>query len=115
MILVAQKNTNENNEQMPSTKFATIQKELKDKSMLYDVRTAEEYRASHFENATNWSLQELEDGKLPDVSKDTKIYVYCRSGNRSSRAASILKKAGYVNVTDLGGLSDVQSMGGKLI
>ena len=57
----------------------------------------------------------MQAGKLPDVAKDTKIYVYCHSGNRSGQATTILKNAGYTNVIDLHGLADVQTIGGKII
>jgi phage shock protein E len=41
--------------------------------------------------------------KLPD--KDAKILVYCRSGNRSAKAAKQLIKMGYTNVYDFGGIN----------
>lgn len=94
--------------------FAMIEKDIENGVKLYDVRTAEEYEEGHFENAINWSLQELEAGTLPDVAKSTKIYLYCRSGNRSAQATSILKEAGFTDITDLGGLNDVKAMGGQL-
>lgn len=94
--------------------FAMIEKDIENGAKLYDVRTAEEYEEGHFENAINWSLQELEAGTLPDVAKSTKIYLYCRSGNRSAQATSILKEAGFTDITDLGGLNDVKAMGGQL-
>lgn len=59
-------------------------------------------------------LHEIEAGRLPEVSKDTKLYVYCRSGSRSFQAKQLLDDAGFTNVVDLGGLRDVQMMGGKL-
>ena len=95
--------------------FAVVQQDTTSGAKLYDVRTAEEYAAGHFEQAINWSLQDIEAGKLPDVPKDSKIFLYCRSGNRSSQAAVILKDAGYTNIVDLGGLPDVQSIGGTLV
>ena len=95
--------------------FTTVQAEVDSGAKLYDVRTKEEYASGHFKNAINWDVQDIQDGKLPDISKDTKIYVYCRSGNRSSQAAALLKDAGYVNVIDLGGLTDVQAIGGTLV
>lgn len=95
--------------------FSSIQSDVKSGAKLYDVRTAAEYRAGHFENAFNFSLQDMQAGTLPDVAKDQKVYVYCQSGNRSSQAAAILKQSGFTNVIDLGGLQDVQSIGGNLI
>lgn len=98
-----------------ATQFELIQQDVKTGAKLYDVRTADEYATGHFANAVNWSLQDLQAGKLPPVAKDTKIYVYCHSGNRSGQSTSILKQAGYTNVTDLHGLANVQSLGGELV
>ncbi len=95
--------------------FATVQQDVANGAKFYDVRTAQEYNEGRFENAVNWSLQDIEAGKLPDVPKDTKIYVHCQSGNRSGQATTILKNAGYTNVVDLGGLADVETIGGTLI
>ena len=108
-------NQSNKNDAAPSTTFAAVTQDVKNGAKLYDVRTADEYKAGHFAGASNWSLQDMQAGKLPDVAKDTKVYVYCRSGNRSGQATTILKNAGYINITDLHGLPDVQAMGGKLI
>ena len=40
------------------------------------------------------------------LKKEKKIYLYCRSGNRSQKATDILIKLGYSNVENLGSLSD---------
>ena len=42
--------------------------------------------------------------ELPD--RGAPLYVYCRSGGRSRRAAALLKRMGYTNVTDIGGIAD---------
>lgn len=94
--------------------FAMIESNIKNGATLYDVRTAEEYETSHFGGAINWSLENMTAGKLPDIAKSTEIYLYCRSGNRSAKAMTILKDAGFTNVTDLGGLSAVEAIGGQL-
>lgn len=108
-------NVNKGDSSSQALTFATVQRDATGGAKLYDVRTAEEYDAGHFASAINWSLQDMEAGNLPDVPKDSKIFVYCRSGNRSSQAAAILKDAGYTNIVDLGGLPDVQAIGGKLV
>ena len=96
--------------------FAAIQEEVDaDTASLYDVRAEEEYAAGHFRGAKLHDVQDINQGTYPDEPKDKKIYVYCRSGNRSSQAASALEKAGFTNVVDLGGLGRVQSMGGTLL
>lgn len=108
-------NTKQQDSPEPALTFATIQKDTAAGAKLYDVRTLEEYNAGHFDKATLWPVEDMEAGKLPDVPKDTKLYVYCRSGNRSSQAAAILKDAGYTNIVDLGGLPDVQEIGGVFV
>ncbi|MDN5322530.1 MAG: phage shock protein [Clostridia bacterium] len=50
------------------------------------------------------SIEEKVVELIPD--KDTKIFVYCRSGNRSKTASELLIKLGYTNVYDMGGIND---------
>lgn len=97
------------------SEFEVVQRAIKDGAKLYDVRTAAEYSTGHFANAQNWPLQDMQVGSLPEVAKDTKIYVYCRSGNRSGQSAKLLQQAGYTGVVDLGGVAAIESMGGVLV
>ena len=96
------------------SEFAVIQSKIKDGAQLLDVRTAEEFDSGHFAGAINLDVEDIIAGKLPDAAKDALLYVYCRSGNRSAQAVSLLKQAGFTNITDLGGLTDVESIGGTL-
>jgi rhodanese-related sulfurtransferase len=50
------------------------------------------------------SIEEKVVELIPD--KDTKLFVYCRSGNRSKTASELLIKLGYTNVYDMGGIND---------
>ena len=93
--------------------FATVEADVTKGAKLYDVRTPAEFAAGHFAGAINYPLQDLQEGKLPDVPTSTKLYVYCQSGNRSGLATKILRDAGY-EVVDLRGLSNVQAIGGTL-
>ncbi len=68
---------------------------------LIDVRTKAEYESEHIKDAINIPVEEIESTTL---DKDTKIVVYCQSGNRSAKAAQILIENGYGNVYDLGGI-----------
>lgn len=95
--------------------ISTINNDVKNGSAFLDVRTSEEYAAGYFEGADNFPLSNLQQGSYPDVDKDSKVYIYCRSGNRSAEAKSLLTSAGYSNVVDLSGLSDVESIGGVLV
>lgn len=102
--LSSNKNTSMNgstNTAASQTEFDKVQQAVAGGAKLYDVRTAEEFSSGHFQNAENWPLQNLQAGSYPNVAKDTKIYVYCHSGNRSGQSTELLKQAGYTNVTDL--------------
>ena len=96
-------------------KFSDVLAAIDKGAKLYDVREPSEYTAGHFEQAENYSVQLMQNGQLPRVAKDTKIYVYCRSGARAATAAGILKQAGFTDVTSLKGLADIEAAGGKLI
>lgn len=76
-------------------------------AVLLDVRTPQEFAAGHLEGARNIPVQELEEklSALP-AEKSAPIVVYCRSGTRSAKAASLLKQAGYSEVRDLGAMSN---------
>ncbi len=77
--------------------------------ILVDVRTAEEYAAVRIPGSVLLPLDDINAqaaNVLPD--KDVTIIVYCRSGNRSQDAASLLAKLGYENVYDMGGIINWQ-------
>lgn len=72
-------------------------------ALLLDVRTAEEFAEAHVPGARNIPVQEL-PARIAEVGeKNRPVVVYCRSGARSARAASMLKAAGY-EVHDFGGI-----------
>ena len=101
---------------MNQSKFSQIENEVKNgNATLLDVRSPQEFSVGHFANATNLDVEEISAGNLPEKPKDSKIYLYCRSGNRSAQATALLKEAGFTNITDLGGLPQVQALGGKLV
>ncbi len=84
---------------------------LADGTTIYDVRTQEEYNAGHAKDAILLPLSDIQAGATPDVERDAPIAVYCRSGNRSSQAAQILKEAGYYNITDIGAYGNLAKYG----
>lgn len=74
-------------------------------AVLLDVRTAEEYRSGHIEKSVNLPLDTIDSIENTVKDKNTPVYVYCLSGNRSGRAVAYLKQSGYTNVKNIGGIS----------
>lgn len=95
--------------------FAGIEAAVEQGAVLLDVRTKAEFMSGHAPLATNLDVQDIAKGSLPNVDKNTTVYVYCRSGNRSAQAKRLLENAGFTKVQDLGGLSDVQRLGASLV
>lgn len=86
---------------------ALSQMEKESNYILLDVRTFEEYHDGHIPgaiNIANESIRTDEISELPD--KNQRIYVYCRSGNRSKQAARKLVKLGYTDIVEIGGIMD---------
>ena len=75
--------------------------------IVIDVRSFEEVKTGIIQDAIHieWSKINKEITKI-DITKDQPIYLYCRSGNRSGKAAVILEKIGYTNVINAGGIKE---------
>ncbi len=79
-------------------------------AVLLDVRTKEEYNRNHIEGSVNIPIQSIEDVKVKVTKNTTPIYVYCHSGIRSAKAARALSGMGYLNITDIGGIINLESI-----
>ena len=74
---------------------------------LIDVREPDEFASGHIPNAVDVPLGDVVNGIIRlGIPKDQPIMVYCRTGRRSSEAASKLQGAGYQKIYDLGGITD---------
>ena len=84
-------------------------------AILIDVRTPEEYAAGHAAQAILAPYDTIEQ-KIASIAPDKKqkIYLYCRSGRRSTIAAETLKNLGYTNIVNLGGLNQLGQYGLQL-
>lgn len=69
--------------------------------LFVDVRTAKEFKGGHIPGAINIPVQQL-PLRMQQVPSDQQVYVYCEAGIRSARAASMLVKAGYSNIENIG-------------
>ena len=83
-----------------------------------DVRTPDEYAQGHAVGAANV------DVLAPDfrakvealasagtISAERPVYLYCRSGNRSGKAAEVLRAMGFAQAYNVGGLDDLVRAG----
>lgn len=75
---------------------------------IVDVRTPEEYLVEHFPNAINIPLDSIAQ-RLEEFRQMKKpIIAYCRTGNRSGMAVSILKQYGITDAVNGGGFEDLK-------
>ena len=71
---------------------------------LVDVRTPEEYKEGHIKNAENMNVKDNDFlDQMSKLDKDEPVYVYCKFGGRSTKAANQLKSAGYKKIYNLKG------------
>lgn len=72
-----------------------------------DVRSKLEFWLGHLPGAVCLPVQSIGTSivQRTDVSKDSRLLIYCASGARSAVAVSILRGLGYKRVTDGGAIS----------
>ena len=68
------------------------EKIINEGAILVDVRTEAEYNEKHIDGASLLTLDSITIDSAKNVisNKDSVIIVYCKSGNRSSQALTIL-------------------------
>lgn len=69
---------------------------------IIDVRKPGEWEAEHIASSQNVALDFINDN-MSQIKKDRTYYMHCRSGYRSTIAASILKARGYENLVNVHG------------
>lgn len=75
--------------------------------IILDVRTPEEFAAGHIPGAINIPNEIIGPDQIPQLpEKEQRIYVYCRSGNRSKQASEKLVALGYTDIVEIGGIID---------
>jgi rhodanese-related sulfurtransferase len=85
--------------------------------IILDVRTKNEFKEGHLENALNMDFyfKDFSD-QLDSLDKNKKYFLYCRSGNRSGKTSEIMKRLGFTEVYNLlGGFSDLEKNGLKTV
>lgn len=72
--------------------------------VLLDVRSESEYNTGHIPGSINVPVNKIEDAEEFIKSKDSLVCIYCASGARAKTAELVLKRKGYTNVKNLGGI-----------
>ena len=83
-------------------------------SIIIDVRTPKEFELGHVESAINIEWQDIASVEN-STNKDNRIFLYCRSGNRSQKATDILINIGYKDVINLGSIKEASKFLNKKI
>ncbi|WP_353850680.1 rhodanese-like domain-containing protein [Flavobacterium sp.] len=78
-------------------------------AFLVDVRTSAEFAEGHVKGSVNIPLDQVQN-QLAKFKGKENIVVFCRSGNRSSQAKSILEQNGFTNVTNGGTWQEVNQI-----
>ncbi len=101
---------------IPSVNAPVFSEQLKTTALnVLDVRKPGEYESGHLKNVDSHPLDFITDwqGTLP---KDKPYFIHCAGGYRSMIAASLLKRQGFENVTDvLGGFGAIKQTDAKMV
>ncbi|HEY6276064.1 MAG TPA: rhodanese-like domain-containing protein [Streptosporangiaceae bacterium] len=84
--------------------------QVPDGAFLLDVREPDEWEAGHVPGALHIPLGQL-SARAGEIGRDREVYVICRSGHRSGRAARALAGAGWQVHNVAGGMTGWQAAG----
>lgn len=75
--------------------------------IILDVREQREFDAGHIPGAVLLPVGTIDEETAAAVipEKDAVVLVYCRSGNRSKTASSVLAELGYTGIYEFGGIN----------
>jgi hydroxyacylglutathione hydrolase len=86
---------------MPQVTVQELHERLEEERVrVLDVRREAEWQSGHLAGAEWWPLDKFK-AALPPLDKRAPFAVHCKSGYRSMIACSLLKRAGYENVTNV--------------
>ena len=99
------------------SQFQEFIKENSD-TLIIDLRSDAEFNAGHVRGAINMNRGYVETSlaeKIPSITDDTKIILYCIGGGISAMTQMALEDYGYKNVLDIsGGLNNYVNSGFSL-
>ena len=87
----------------------------RDDLQIIDVRTPAEFGAGHLSDAQLIDVQDRSFAEqLDGLDRDGPYLVYCRTGNRSAHAISIMRDLGFSELYDAGGLAELAAAGASV-
>ena len=73
-------------------------------AVLLDVREPFEYMVGHIPGARNLPVTRIQQAEYQAPNMAMPVFVYCKTGGRSTRAARILRSLGYRDVWNAGAI-----------
>ena len=108
-----------NNSDPQSVKYISFSEfiELNIDFELIDVRTKSEYESGFIESALNIDFfSDTFESDVLSLNKNSKIILYCRTNNRSTKTANLLKKNGFKDICVIeGGITDWVKNGNDIV
>ncbi len=86
-----------------ATEFNAKLNATADKQII-DVRTPEEFSGGHLKDAKNINIYDQDfAAQLEKLDKNKPVFVYCKGGGRSAKAAEQMSSMGFKSVVDMSG------------
>lgn len=90
--------------------YATLRGKIGAGARIIDVRTTAEFETGHVKGAINIPLDEIAQ-RIDDVGeRPDPIVLYCRTGARCNRALAILRRHGFSDVVNGGGIDRMRAV-----
>ena len=89
-------------DRVPQLSPAEVRAMIENGAVLVDVRFPDEYEEQHIEGAVNIPALDLRT-RHPELPAGRPVVVMCRTGQRSSLACSLLKRAGVTGIHNAAG------------
>ena len=104
LFMISNVLNNKSSHVLSSDEFINNYNNMKENSIIIDVRTKEEYDSGHIKNAINIDFYGPDfEKQISALDKNKNYFIYCRSGHRSHEANKVMKSLGIKNIFELEG------------
>ena len=73
------------------------------RAILLDVRSEREVAEGTSPYAKHWDIDQMIQGRFPDLDKKLPVFTFCRTNNRSTIAQQLMSAQGFMDVHAVGG------------